>query len=77
VAASHLPGVVALLREVASRDDGQDLLEYAFLAAAVALASAATLGLLQETMGTAFASWHTATFDLEVTTPPLAAGEGS
>jgi Flp pilus assembly pilin Flp len=59
-----------LLRDLLRRDDGQDLVEYALLTAAVALASAAALGLLRTTIGTSYQAWHTATDALWAMPPP-------
>jgi Flp pilus assembly pilin Flp len=42
-------------------DDGQDLVEYALLAALVAIASVGVLSGLQTVMGTTYTSWDTKT----------------
>jgi Flp pilus assembly pilin Flp len=52
------------LRDFLRRDDGQDLLEYALLAAAVGLASAVALSLLQATIGATYSTWATGTRNL-------------
>jgi Flp pilus assembly pilin Flp len=50
-----------LLRKLASEDAGQDVVEYALLAAVVALAGAAALGAIEVSLGNAFTGWATAT----------------
>ena len=49
-----------LFRRFVSEDDGQDLVEYALLAAFVALASVAALDAIQASLRTAYTSWITA-----------------
>jgi Flp pilus assembly pilin Flp len=48
-------GVTALLKD----DDGQDLLEYALLAAIVAIASVAAVNVLRETLQETYVRWDT------------------
>lgn len=50
-------GICALLARMASDDDGQDLLEYALLAAFIGTAGWAVLMTLPTVMGTTYASW--------------------
>ena len=47
------------LREILSREDGQDLIEYALLVALISLAAVATIGILGTDISTFFT--HTAT----------------
>jgi Flp pilus assembly pilin Flp len=48
-------GFTALLKD----DDGQDLLEYALLAALVAIAAVAAVNVLQETLRETYVRWDT------------------
>ena len=73
-APSQPPAAAALLRELLYRDDGQDLVEYALLTAAVALASAATLNILRTTLGTSYLAWSAATDALWTMPPPGGGG---
>jgi Flp pilus assembly pilin Flp len=52
------------LVEILRRDEGQDLVEYALLAATIGLAGAVALSLLQGRIGTAYTSWGTSTQNL-------------
>ena len=53
-----------LLDRLIRDDDGQDLVEYAFLAAFVALTTVAALGLLQTELKTAYSTWNADIEDL-------------
>ena len=53
--------MLGFLRRVVAEEDGQDLVEYALLAALVALASAAAILAVQTRMQTTYVSWNTAT----------------
>ena len=51
----------ALVRRLFNETDGQDIVEYALLAAFVALASITALNLIQTALGTTYTSWDTKT----------------
>ena len=53
--------MLGFLRRVVVEEEGQDLVEYALLAALVALASAAAILAVQTRMQTTYVSWNTAT----------------
>jgi Flp pilus assembly pilin Flp len=53
-----------LLDRLIRDDDGQDLVEYAFLAAFVALTTVAALALLQATLQRAYSTWNANIEDL-------------
>jgi Flp pilus assembly pilin Flp len=60
----------AWLRRLLREDDGQDLVEYALLAAFVGLAGSAALSELETSLGVAYAGWDTATQALWVMPEP-------
>ena len=51
----------ALFRRLVRENDGQDIVEYALLAALVALASFAVLNGIQTALGTTYTSWDAKT----------------
>ena len=53
--------MLTLLRRVVAAEEGQDVVEYALLAALVALASVVAVRAIQTTMLTTYVSWNTAT----------------
>ena len=53
--------MLTLLRRVVAAEEGQDVVEYALLAALVALASVVAIRAVQTTMQTTYVSWNTAT----------------
>lgn len=50
-----------LVRRLVLEEDGQDLVEYALLAAFVGLATAATLNAIEISLGEAYTRWDTNT----------------
>lgn len=60
------PWVRRLFRE----DDGQDLVEYAVLAALVAVAAGATLSALANALGASYSGWDTAIQNLWIMPDP-------
>ena len=65
----------ALLRKLLVSDEGQDVMEYALLTAAIGVAGAATWPLIVSALGTAYAQLDSNTQDLW--TPPNPTGGGS
>jgi Flp pilus assembly pilin Flp len=55
---------MALLIELLRRDDGQDVVEYALLTAAIGFAGAVTLRTMRTTMNIIYSSWGSAVNNL-------------
>ena len=66
--------MLTLLRRVVAADEGQDVVEYALLAALVALASVAAIHAVQTRMQTTYVSWSTAAQSCWQMPDPGAAG---
>jgi len=62
--------MVTFFRRLLREDSGQDVLEYALLAAFVAIAGAVALQAIEAAMNTAYTSWNTRTQALWVMPAP-------
>jgi Flp pilus assembly pilin Flp len=56
--------MTSLLLRLAVDDTGQDVVEYALLAALIGLASIASFGLLQDAIAGTYGSWNSGTNDI-------------
>jgi Flp pilus assembly pilin Flp len=53
-----------ILTRLVAQQEGQDLVEYALLAALVGLASIASFGLIHDAIAATYGSWNTGTNDI-------------
>ena len=64
----------AVAARFATDDEGQDLIEYALLAAIIGISGALILSLLSTTMGAAYSRWNTAGQNAWQPCPPQSVG---
>jgi Flp pilus assembly pilin Flp len=71
IGVSPLRGLLDLIARLAADEEGQDLVEYGLLAAAVAATAFAVFPSILRSMGVMFQSWAPAVNNVWETPPPL------